>query len=142
MHSRIEDWVANLPQEGLQDMCTWEQCRHFTHEPESRKVRSDARVTFDGTVYEVEPDMAGETVILQWGLFDELLVVVSPLGDFEGLFCHVIPPQDRECGDLILITAKSSIYSRKPAYATNYEKQYLQYCFPLNPCRSMRQDND
>ncbi|PPS64673.1 hypothetical protein CRX72_02465 [Pantoea sp. BRM17] len=30
------------------------------------------------------------------------------------MFCHVIPLQDRECGDLILITAKSSIYSTKP----------------------------
>lgn len=74
-HSRIEDWVANLPPEGVRDMCTWEQYRRFAREPESRKVGSDARVTVDGTVYEVEPDMAGETVILQWGLFDDEMFV-------------------------------------------------------------------
>ncbi|EHO0060454.1 TPA: hypothetical protein OBO24_004609 [Escherichia coli] len=31
----------------------------------------DERITIDGTTWEVEPDMAGETVILLWGLFDE-----------------------------------------------------------------------
>jgi hypothetical protein len=30
------------------------------------------------------------------------------------LFCHGIPPKGQECDDLILITAKSSIYSTKP----------------------------
>jgi hypothetical protein len=45
---------------------------------------------------------------------DEGFVVDVPVGDFERLFCHGIPLQDRECGDLILITAKSSIYSTKP----------------------------
>jgi hypothetical protein len=33
----------------------------------------------EGTVYEVDPDMAGETVVLLWGLFDEQLFV-----EFEG----------------------------------------------------------
>jgi hypothetical protein len=46
--------------------------------------------------------------------FEERLVVASPAGDFERLFCHVIPLQDRECGDLILTTAKISIYLTKP----------------------------
>ncbi len=45
---------------------------------------------------------------------DERLVVGSPVGDFERLFCHVISLQDQECGDLILIAAKRSIYSTKP----------------------------
>lgn len=35
----------------------------------------DARVTIDDTAWEVEPDMAGETVILLWGLFDEEMYV-------------------------------------------------------------------
>ncbi|EIC4422394.1 hypothetical protein LDR16_004259 [Salmonella enterica] len=35
----------------------------------------DARVTIDGTAWEVEPDMAGETVILLWELFDEEMYV-------------------------------------------------------------------
>lgn len=35
----------------------------------------DARITIDGSAYEVEPDMAGETVILLWGLFDDEMFV-------------------------------------------------------------------
>ena len=69
-HSRLEDWLTHLPEEGLRDMCTWEQYCRFAREPESRRVGVDARVTIDGTVWEVEPDMAGETVTLLWGLFD------------------------------------------------------------------------
>lgn len=72
-HSRIEDWVANLPAEGIREMCTWEQFCRFAREPESRKVGVDARVTIDGSIYELEPDMAGEKVILLWGLFDDEL---------------------------------------------------------------------
>ncbi len=44
-------------------------------EPEKRKVGLDARITVDGVAYEVEPDLAGETVILWWGLFDSELYV-------------------------------------------------------------------
>ncbi|WP_200893061.1 DDE-type integrase/transposase/recombinase [Pseudomonas amygdali] len=72
-HSRIEDWLANLPAEGLREMCTWEQFCRFAREPERRKVGVDARVTIDGTTFEVEPDMAGESVVLLWGLFDNEL---------------------------------------------------------------------
>lgn len=66
-HSRLEDWLANIGQEGVRDMCSWEQYCRFAREPESRKVGVDARITIDGTAWEVEPDMAGETVILLWG---------------------------------------------------------------------------
>ncbi len=58
-------------------MCTWEQFCRFAREPERRKVGVDARVTIDGTAYEVEPDMAGETVVLLWGLFDDELYADS-----------------------------------------------------------------
>jgi hypothetical protein len=60
-------------------MCAWEQFCRFAREPERRKVGVDARITIDGTEYEVEPDMAGETVVLLWGLFDVELYV-----EFEG----------------------------------------------------------
>jgi len=56
-------------------MCAWEQYCRFAREPERRKVGIDARVSVDGTAYEVEPDMAGETVLLLWGLFDSELYV-------------------------------------------------------------------
>lgn len=78
-HSRKEDWLANLPTEGLREMCTWEQFCRFAREPERRKVGIDARVTIEGTAYEVDPNLAGETVLLLWGLFDDALYV-----DYEG----------------------------------------------------------
>lgn len=74
-HSRIEDWLGTLPPEGIREMCTWEQFCRFAREPERRKVGGDARVTVEGTSYEVEPDLAGENVTLLWGMFDNELYV-------------------------------------------------------------------
>ncbi len=74
-HSRLDDWLAKLPADGLREMCTWEQFCRFAREPERRKVGIDARISIDGTKYEVEPDMAGDWVVLLWGLFDDELHV-------------------------------------------------------------------
>ncbi len=74
-HSRLDDWLAKLPAEGLREMCTWEQFCRFARAPERRKVGIDARISIDGTQYEVEPDMAGDWVILLWGFFDDELHV-------------------------------------------------------------------
>jgi len=74
-HSLLDDWLKNLPPEGVREMCTWEQFCRFAREPERRKVGIDARLTIDGAEYEVEPDMAGDHVILLWGLFDDELYV-------------------------------------------------------------------
>ena len=90
-HSRMDDWLANLPEEGIREMCTWEQFCRFAREPERRKVGIDARITIEGTQYEVMPELAGETVILLWGLFDTELYV-----EFEavrsGPYCPVSGP--------------------------------------------------
>lgn len=67
--------MLHIPEYGVRDMCDWEQYCRFAREPESRKVGVDARVTIGGTAWEVEPDMAGEKVILLWGLFDEEMYV-------------------------------------------------------------------
>lgn len=56
-------------------MCTWERFCTFAREPERRKVGGDARVSVEGVSYEVEPDLAGEIVMLWWGLFDHELYV-------------------------------------------------------------------
>jgi hypothetical protein len=56
-------------------MCPFERFCTFAREPERRKVGVDARITVDGTVYEVDPDLAGESVVLWWGLFDTELYV-------------------------------------------------------------------
>ncbi|MTH95270.1 DDE-type integrase/transposase/recombinase [Roseibium sp. RKSG952] len=74
-HSRIEDWIANLPSSGLREMCTWERFCAFAREPECRKVAADARVSVGGAYYEVDSDLAGEDVLLWWGLFDHELFV-------------------------------------------------------------------
>lgn len=74
-HSRMEDWLANLPAGGIREMCSWERFCTFAREPENRKVGIDARISVDGAVYEVHADLAGESVILWWGLFDNELYV-------------------------------------------------------------------
>ena len=56
-------------------MCAWERFCAFAREPERRQVGGDARVSVDGTLYEVDADLAGETVLLWWGLFDQDLYV-------------------------------------------------------------------
>jgi hypothetical protein len=74
-HSRIEDWLENLPAAGLRAMCGWERFCTFAREPERRKVGADARVSAGGVQYQVDPDLAGEDVLLWWGLFDHELYV-------------------------------------------------------------------
>ncbi|KAA8685034.1 MULTISPECIES: integrase [Pseudomonas syringae group] len=74
-HSRIEDWLTHLPAQGVRAMCTWERYCTFAREPQRRKVNSDARVVANGTQYEVDVELAGEEVILWWGLFDQELYI-------------------------------------------------------------------
>jgi hypothetical protein len=74
-HSRLEDWLQNLPPSGVRAMCAWERFCTFAREPERRKVGPDARVTVAGVAYEVDPELAGEEVMLWWGLFDHELYV-------------------------------------------------------------------
>ncbi len=74
-HSRMEDWLTCLPENGIRQMCSWERFCTFAREPEERKVGIDARITVEGVFYEVDPDLAGEKVILWWGLFDSELYV-------------------------------------------------------------------
>src|SRR5919108_4441152 len=74
-HTRLEDWVQHLPPEGLREMCSWERFCTFAREPETRKVAGDAQVSVAGVRYEVDPDLAGETVPLWCGLYDDQLYV-------------------------------------------------------------------
>jgi hypothetical protein len=78
-HSRVEDWLNHLPPSGVRAMCSWERFCAFAREPERRGVAGDATVSVEGASYEVEPELAGETVTLWWGLFDQELFV-----EFEG----------------------------------------------------------
>ena len=74
-HSRIEDWLANLPEEGFQAVCSWEKFRSFAREPESKKVERDSTISMDNVRYEVSPELVGEKVVVWWGLFDNELFV-------------------------------------------------------------------
>ena len=74
-HSRMKDWLANLPAGGIREMCSWERFCTFAREPENRRVGIDARISVEGAIYEVHADLAGESVVLWWGLFDNELYV-------------------------------------------------------------------
>ena len=66
-HSRLEGWLAHLPAEGFRELCSWEHFCRLAREPERRKVGGDARIAVGSTVYEVDPGLAGKTVVLLWG---------------------------------------------------------------------------
>jgi hypothetical protein len=74
-HSRIEDWIRSLPTAGIREMCTWERFCSFAREPERRKVGSDAMIKVSGGTYQVSHELAGNEVILLWGLFDKELFI-------------------------------------------------------------------
>jgi hypothetical protein len=63
----------------------------LAREPERRKVGIDARITIAGTAYEVEPQLAGEVVLLLWGLFDDALYVEDE-GERSGPYTPVAGP--------------------------------------------------
>jgi hypothetical protein len=56
-------------------MCAWERFCVFAREPERRAVHIDCRLTVAGVTYEVDAELAGETVVVWWGLFDQELWV-------------------------------------------------------------------
>jgi hypothetical protein len=74
-HSRIDDWLGRLPPDGIRQMCAWERFCAFAREPERRQVGIDCRLTVAGVAYEVDSELAGETVVVWWGLFDQELWV-------------------------------------------------------------------
>lgn len=74
-HSRMEDWLQNLPSQGFREMCSWDRFRTFAREPEQRKADSNACVGIDGIRYQLSHDMAGQDITLLWGVFDNELYV-------------------------------------------------------------------
>jgi hypothetical protein len=66
-HARIEHWLRHLPGEGACHVLVGTVLR-LAREPERRTVAGDATVSVEGVSYEVEPELAGETVTLLWGL--------------------------------------------------------------------------
>ncbi len=56
-------------------MCAWGRFCAFAREPERRKVGIDARISVEGVAYAVDPGLAGEDVVVWWGLFDRDLYI-------------------------------------------------------------------
>jgi len=74
-HSRLADWEQHLPPEGYRQMCDWQRFSSMAREPDQRQVASDACVTLDGVRYQLIGEMAGEQVLILFGLFDNELYV-------------------------------------------------------------------
>ena len=74
-HSRIDDWIKNLPGTGVREMCSWDRFCTFAREPEKKKVGPDAIIKIRGVTYKVAHELADHNVILWWGLFDDELFV-------------------------------------------------------------------
>ena len=74
-HSRLEDWQTNLPPEGYRQMCDWKRFSSIARQPDERQVASDACITLEGIRYQLTGEMAGEKVIVLFGLFDNELYV-------------------------------------------------------------------
>ncbi len=69
-HSRVEDWIKNIEPSGIREICAWGRYSTFAREPQRRKVGNDAQVSTNGGTYQVNSELAGQYVILWWGLFD------------------------------------------------------------------------
>ncbi len=63
-HSRIEDWIKNIPVSGLRKVCSWDRFATFAREPERRKVTGDATIKVNGGTYRVDSSLAGHNVVL------------------------------------------------------------------------------
>ncbi|MBF0227532.1 MAG: transposase family protein [Desulfobacterales bacterium] len=74
-HSRIEDWLENLPPSGFLEMCSWDRFCTFTRDSEERKVETDGCVRVNSIRYQLDTEMAGQEVTLLWGIFDNELYV-------------------------------------------------------------------
>ena len=59
----------------MRQICAWQRFCTFAREPERRTVGIDCRLTVAGVAYEVDAELAGETVVVWWGLFDQELWV-------------------------------------------------------------------
>jgi hypothetical protein len=66
---------SERPAQGVRQMCAWERFCVFAREPERRLVDINCRLTVAGVTYEVDAELAGETVVVWWGLFDQELWV-------------------------------------------------------------------
>jgi hypothetical protein len=121
-HSRIEDWLKKIPKSGLRKICPWERYTTFAREPEKRKVTSDAKVKVDGSSYTVDSTLAGQHVILWWGLFDSELYVEHDDNKYG--------PFHPDSGPIPLNTFKKYKKSKSEQRAESIEKLAFEMTLP------------
>jgi hypothetical protein len=73
--SRLEDWIQNLPAEGLQPMCSWERYTELVREPVTRTVGIDATISLDGVFYRVDSELQKCEVTVWHGPLDNSIFV-------------------------------------------------------------------
>lgn len=74
-HTRIEDWLQNLPPAGFKQMCSWEKFSSFAREPVERTVSAEAKISLDGIEYKVDPELLGYDVTVLLGVLDNEIYV-------------------------------------------------------------------
>jgi hypothetical protein len=74
-HTRIEDWLQNLPATGFKQMCSWEKFSSFAREPVERTVSAEAKISLDGIEYKVDPELLGYDVTVLLGVLDNEIYV-------------------------------------------------------------------
>ncbi len=74
-HSKIDDWIQNLPSNGYRKMCDWKKFCSFVREPESRKVDAQGCISVDGIGFQLSYEMAGQEVVFLHGVFDNEVYV-------------------------------------------------------------------
>ena len=71
-------------------MCSWERFTALAREPETRTAGTDARVQVNGQIYQLAPELAGQRLIVYWGLFDNEIFAEYE-GKKYGPFCLAEP---------------------------------------------------
>jgi hypothetical protein len=73
--ARMEDWRQPLPPEGLRARGRWERWCALARAPDTRQGAVDARGSVAGVRDEGDPEWAGETVPVCFGLYAAQLLV-------------------------------------------------------------------
>ncbi|TNF66843.1 MAG: transposase [Gammaproteobacteria bacterium] len=80
--SRYEYWKSHLPDLGYQEMCSKEHYVRLCRTPEPRTVGSDACISVNAIVFQLDPEFAGETVNVLHGIFDDHIYIEHQLNTF------------------------------------------------------------
>ena len=89
--SRYEYWKSHLPEIGYQEMCTKEHYAKLCRTPEPRVVGSDACISVNAIIFQLDPEFAGEKVSVLHGIFDDHLYIEYQSKTFGPFFPYAGP---------------------------------------------------